>query len=284
LTPRDVTFTADDFGLSVAVNEAVEDAHRRGVLDAASLMVAGPAAADAVARARRLPSLRVGLHIVAVEGPCVLPYDELRAIAGPDGRLPSRQLGLAFRYALSRRARQQLGLEIRAQFAAFAATGLPLGHADAHKHMHLHPVVGTMAIAIGRDFGLPRLRIPAEPSAVLGACGEAATFGGRALHAWTAWLRTAARRAGLRTTDHCFGLRWSGHVTAERLQRLARHLPPGSSEIYLHPATLRDSELSRLMPDYQHEAEYRALLDPDVASAFGRLDRAVGATRAGCAS
>ncbi|HKM63142.1 MAG TPA: hopanoid biosynthesis-associated protein HpnK [Acidisphaera sp.] len=280
---REVTFTADDFGLSIAVNEAVEDAHRRGVLDAASLMVAGPAAEDAVARAKLLPDLQVGLHIVAVEGPCVLPYAELRAIAGPDGRLPPQQVELAFRYAMSRQAREQLAREIRAQFAAFAATGLTLGHADAHKHMHLHPVVGTTVIGTGREFGLTRLRVPAEPPAVMRACGERPTFGDRALHAWTGWLRTAARRAGLQTTDHCFGLRWSGHVTAERLTLLARHLPPGSSEIYLHPATGRAPELARWMLGYEHEAEYRALLDPEVARAFGRAAR-IGATRAATAS
>ena len=59
--------TADDFGLSLEVNEAVEQAHREGILTAASLMVSAPAAADAVARAKRLPSLRVGLHLVLVE-------------------------------------------------------------------------------------------------------------------------------------------------------------------------------------------------------------------------
>ena len=36
-------------GLSAAVNDAVERAHRDGILNTASLMVAGPAAADAVA-------------------------------------------------------------------------------------------------------------------------------------------------------------------------------------------------------------------------------------------
>jgi predicted glycoside hydrolase/deacetylase ChbG (UPF0249 family) len=39
-----VTFSADDFGLTVAVNEAVERAHRDGILDQASLMVGAPAA------------------------------------------------------------------------------------------------------------------------------------------------------------------------------------------------------------------------------------------------
>ena len=40
--------TADDFGAAVEVNEAVERAHRHGVLTAASLMVSGAAAHDAV--------------------------------------------------------------------------------------------------------------------------------------------------------------------------------------------------------------------------------------------
>ncbi|MGH7190361.1 MAG: ChbG/HpnK family deacetylase, partial [Acetobacteraceae bacterium] len=75
--PRQVVLTADDFGLSVAVNEAVERAHTEGILGAASLMVGGAAAEDAVARARQLPELRVGLHLVLVEGPAVLPREEI---------------------------------------------------------------------------------------------------------------------------------------------------------------------------------------------------------------
>jgi predicted glycoside hydrolase/deacetylase ChbG (UPF0249 family) len=68
-----VIFSADDFGLTEGVNEAVERAHRDGILDQASLMVAGPAVEDAVRRARALPSLRVGLHLVVIEGPAVSP-------------------------------------------------------------------------------------------------------------------------------------------------------------------------------------------------------------------
>ena len=55
--------TADDFGLHPTVNEAVERAHTDGILTAASLMVGAPAARDAIARARSLPRLRVGLHL-----------------------------------------------------------------------------------------------------------------------------------------------------------------------------------------------------------------------------
>ncbi|HEX4117353.1 MAG TPA: ChbG/HpnK family deacetylase, partial [Rhizomicrobium sp.] len=65
---KNLIVTADDFGAAVEVNQAVERAHQDGVLTAASLMVSGTAAADAVARARALPRLRVGLHLVLVDG------------------------------------------------------------------------------------------------------------------------------------------------------------------------------------------------------------------------
>ena len=49
-------------------------------------------------------------------------------------------------------------------------------------------------------------------------------------------------------------------MTTDRVRRLLAVLPDGVSEIYFHPATGRDTTLSRLMPNYQHEAELTTLL------------------------
>ena len=265
---RRLVLTADDFGLTASVNDAVEAAHREGVLTSASLMVAAPAAADAVRRARLLPALRVGLHLVVIDGLAVLAPAEIPDLLDRHGRFPSTQLRLGLRYAFGRRALHQLAAEIRAQFAAFAATGLRLDHADAHKHMHLHPVVGRLMIEIGREFGLRAIRIPAEPPAILARCGTRVGLDARVLYRWTMLLRRRARAAGLVSTDQCFGLAWSGHMTAERVLQLLAELPVGASEIYFHPATARHADLLRLMPDYEHEAELATLLDPRVARAL----------------
>jgi hopanoid biosynthesis associated protein HpnK len=256
-----VIFSADDFGLTPAVNEAIERAHREGILDQASLMVAGAAAQDAVRRARAMPSLRVGLHLVVIEGPAVSPPADIPDLVNAGGQFASDQARLGFRYFFRPSVRRQLAHEIRAQFAAFAATGLKLDHANAHKHMHLHPTVGRMMIEIGREFGLRSVRIPAEPPTALALAGTRVGIGDRALHAWTRVLRHQARTAGMTTNDHCFGLAWSGHMTRERVGRLLDHLPDGVSEIYFHPATRRDPVLDRLMPEYEHEAEFATLLD-----------------------
>ncbi len=261
------------------MNEAVEQAHREGVLTSASLMVAGPAAADAVRRAHALPSLKVGLHLVLVEGPAVLGRSEIPLLTLPNlplagqgrgagAQFPPGQLALALRYAFRPAARSQLAAEIRAQFAAFAATGLSLDHADAHKHMHLHPIVGRLLVDIGRDFGLRAVRVPAEPPAVLAQIDDRPGWGARAMHVWTGLLRRQVRRAGLLANDHAFGVAWSGHMTATRLVHLAKQLPPGLSEIYCHPASRRDPILVELMPEYEHEAELAALLDSRVAAAL----------------
>ena len=225
-------------------------------------MVGASAAADAVARARRLPQLRVGLHLVLVEGAATLPHDAVAPLTdAATNWFPSDQLALGVRYFFSPAARRAMHREIRAQFEAFAATGLPLDHANAHKHMHLHPTVGGSLIAIGREFGLRAVRVPSEP-ALPGLPSN------RALRQWCRVLREQVRAAGLRSTDHCFGLGWSGQMTAARVRSILRHLPPGSSEIYFHPAARRDPELDRLMPGYAHEAELAALLDPAVLRAL----------------
>jgi hopanoid biosynthesis associated protein HpnK len=258
---KTVTFSADDFGLTEAVNEGIERAHRDGVLQAASLMVAAPAAADAVRRARANPALRVGLHLVVIEGPATLPPAEIPDLVDAAGQFPSDQLKLGLNYFFRPRIRRQLLAEIQAQFAAFAATGLTLDHANAHKHMHLHPTVGAMMLRAGAPHGLRRIRVPAEPPSIMALCGTSASAGDKLLYQWTRLLRRQARAAGVATNDHCFGLAWSGHMTIDRIRRLLPHLPDCDSEIYFHPAVRRDAVLDRLMPSYEHEAEMMALLE-----------------------
>ncbi len=60
---RRLIVNADDFGHSAAVNAGVVEAHERGLVTSASLMVRRPAAAAAAAYARSRPELGLGLHV-----------------------------------------------------------------------------------------------------------------------------------------------------------------------------------------------------------------------------
>ena len=155
--------TADDFGLCLAVNEAVEEAHRRGILSAASLMVGARAARDAADRARRLPSLRVGLHVVVVDGPPISPPHTVPDLVDPRGEFSSHLFRAGIKFFFRPRVRRQLEREIRAQFQAFRDMGLALDHVNCHNHMHLHPTIGRIILEVGREYGLRAMRYPYEP-------------------------------------------------------------------------------------------------------------------------
>ena len=268
ITLKQVIFTADDFGLSPAVNLAVERAHREGVLNTTSLMVGASAAADAVARARRNPGLRVGLHLVVVDGRPVLPATALPALVDVDGRFGCDLLRAGLRYFFLPAARRQLAREIRAQFEAFRATGLELDHVDSHHHLHLHPTILGLLLEIGRDYGLRAVRVPAEP-ALLGLLdGEPGATGRRLtnlfLLPWTQLIRRRLRARRLATTDCVVGLHDTGRMNADRLQEVLRRCPDGSVEIFLHPA-VADAQGPWPLSVAASAEELAALLSPAVS-------------------
>ncbi len=244
---RRLIVTADDFGADVAVNDAVERAHRDGILTAASLMVAAPAAADAIARARTMSRLGVGLHLVLVEGVPALPPAQIPTLVGSDGRFRTDMARAALRIFLDPAARRQLTAEVEAQFAAFATTGLPLDHVNAHKHFHLHPTIASTVLRVGRRYGMRAIRAPVER-------------GNRGVEAlWARLLQRRMRRAGLFVPDQVIGLAWTGAFDAERMRAALAALPPGVTELYTHPASTDD--WLGAAPGYRYRAELAALTD-----------------------
>ena len=273
--------TADDFGASTEINEAVVQAHRKGVLTTASLMVSAPAAEDAVRRARELETLRVGLHVVLVDGAPTLPEAAVTRLVNGDGRFLDDPVEAGMRFWFSPRARTQLESEIRAQFEAFATTGLAFDHVNAHHNFHLHPTVAEIVVRLATEFGAPAVRVPDEP--VLEAiCRDPAERRRRRrqralLGPFSARLRARARRLGLATPDAVFGFYDTGAMDTEKLVRAIANVPDGLTEIYLHPATR-----VRAAVDVPHpasapaaEREFRALVHPRTRRVVEKFDIAL---------
>lgn len=271
---KNLIVTADDFGAAPQVNDAVMAAHAEGILTAASLMVSAPAAADAVARARATPTLKVGLHLVLVEGRPTLPVAQVPDLVDRNGffRTGMARAGAAMFFLPH--VRRQLAAEIEAQFAAFAATGLKLDHVNAHKHFHLHPTIAALVEKMAMAHGVMGARVPLEPQDVLARIEPRRWSPVVALT--TPFARRLARRfgrAGLTAPDQVFGLAWSGAMTAPRLAGLLENLPDGLSEIYLHPAT---ESWPGAVPGYCYRDEFAALLDPRMPALIAAGDIHLG--------
>jgi hopanoid biosynthesis associated protein HpnK len=265
---RQLIVTADDFGVDVRVNEAVERAFTQGILTSASLMVGADAASDAVERARRLPGLAVGLHITLADGRPVLSAKRIPALVDREGRFRNDLFGSGVRWFFRPAVRRQLAAEIDAQFAAFVRTGLVLDHANAHKHLHLHPTVGSLIVRIGRGYGLSALRIPDEPRRIVRRADPKTRIPRSFLRPVLSMLRRRAASAHLMVNDHAFGLAWSGAMTEERLLALIPLLPAGISELYAHPATGDSSTMPHAVPSYRYRDELDALTSPRVRAAL----------------
>lgn len=237
---RTLTVTADDFGVSEDVNAAVLEAHRDGIVTAASLMVTGAACGEAVALARANPGLSVGLHLVLVDGRSALPAREIPHLVMPDRSFEKSPLRAGLRYQFSSAARSELRREVRAQLERFRRTGLALSHVDGHHHLHLHPVVLAILADLAPEFAIPEIRLPEEELGTALVLDRRRTFQKIVSSAIFRRLRRHGERrlraTGVRHSDRVYGLHATGRIDEEYLLHLIPRMRGDRVELYAHPS------------------------------------------------
>lgn len=243
-----VIIHADDFGLHPSLNEAIEIAHRGGLVSSASVMPLGPAFTDALHRARSLPALDLGLHFTLVGVPTLPPT-----------------LG-AFLSAYARRQMPTRVIEdhLRRQFDALG--GLEISHIDSHQHLHALPGIMRVVCRFAAQNGIRAVRLPLD-----GPAYASVPAGRRAQAAALAAMSRLSRRYieayGLRTSDHFSGMAVSGHLTAPTLRAYLQHAKLGLTEIVCHPGT-DNHVLSQVFDwDYDWQGELAALCSGEVRAA-----------------
>src|SRR5215469_14201587 len=135
---RFLIVNADDFGRNDAVNAAVVESFRNGIVTSTSIVATGPAFDQAVALAKELPELGVGIHLAATEYIPVLPPAQIPRLVNAEGQFYPR--GEQFRrIAVYPRMQEDLLHEWDAQISKVVNAGISLTHIDGHGHCHAHP-------------------------------------------------------------------------------------------------------------------------------------------------
>lgn len=253
LKMKHLIITADDFGLSPEINTAVLQAHTRGILTSASLMVSAPAAAEAVAMAKEAPTLKVGLHLTLVEGTSVLSSEAIPGLVDADRRFSDRIVWSGIRYFFSRRLQREIAKECEAQICKFLETGLPIDHLNSHNHLHIHPAVAPVVIALAKKYSIPAVRVP------------------HGIFPFAPLLRRRLEKAGIACNDAIFGLSETGAMVEGAWEKIIPRIGEGITEVYTHPATATTGILKKTTPGYRHQEELEALLNPAIR---GRLEKA----------
>jgi chitin disaccharide deacetylase len=135
---RILVVNADDLGMSAAVNAGIAEAHERGIVTSASLMVRQGEAAAAAEYARTHPRLAVGLHLDLgqwdyVNGEWMVAYER----CAPDDAVA-------------------VEAECRAQLELFRGLlDRDPTHLDSHQHMHMSEPVASVASRLAAELGVP---------------------------------------------------------------------------------------------------------------------------------
>jgi len=238
---RRLIVNADDLGRTRGINEGIFEAHRRGIVTSATLMVNYEPAREAVAMLESTPRLALGLHVALTGGAPTLPADQVPSLVDTRGLLPAKPEGL--RAADPR----EIVLEARAQLQRFRElTGREPTHFDSHHHSHRIPAVCDALIELARECDRP----------VRGASLE---------------VKQRLAEAGVGTSD-AFVERFFGETASlPVLLEILSELESGTTELMCHPGRVDDTLRSGSSYVDERESELTVLTDPRAAAAVEEL-------------
>lgn len=277
---RRLVVNADDLGLTAGVNDGIFDAHELGILTSASLFANAPATADAIRRARALPSIGIGAHLTLVDGTPTLPPGRVPSLVGDDGRFRASWKPFIVACLQRRVSLVEVAQELTAQIERLRDAGVALTHLDAHKHVHAYPPVFAVVARLAVRFGVPVVRVPYEQSSAWSAwlspgCDDHERRTARrqallnaAMWTWAQRNYRAAASLGLRTPGF-IGRIHTGVLSRKTLKHALRASRSAVTELMVHPGYVDDELLragTRLLESRRRELdllcdlETRALL------------------------
>jgi predicted glycoside hydrolase/deacetylase ChbG (UPF0249 family) len=235
---------ADDLGRTEGINAGIFEAHRRGLVTSATLMVGYPAAEEAAAQLDDHPQLGIGLHVALTGQAPLLPPEEVPSLVDSAGYFPKNPDG----FGLLDLDPAQVLAEIRAQLHRFQhLTGHLPTHLDSHHHSHRHPIICQAVVTLAGEYKLPVRKSSKEV--------------GERLH-----------HAGIPTTEffveHFFG----EQARQDVLLRILDEVPIGVTELMCHPAHVDDELRNTSSYAEERQRELEVLTHPDALLAMQRLN------------
>jgi len=245
--PR-LIINADDLGLTSGVNRAIEEASRAGAITSATLMANSQAFAEAVETAKTLPGLKIGCHIVLIDGEPLCRG--LSSLTNGTTKFESSLKDFALAALRKRLSPDEIQREAVAQISKIQSAGITVTHVDTHKHTHIFPHVLAPILKAAKACGIHAIRNPFEPFSAwpLGMIASRPGLWTRAievalLQRFAGAFREKVRQEGMLTTNGAAGVIATGSLNQRLLLATIHSLPEGTWELVCHPGYM-DSDLS----------------------------------------
>jgi predicted glycoside hydrolase/deacetylase ChbG (UPF0249 family) len=238
-------FNADDLGRTIGINDGIFEAHARGLVRSATMMVGYESSWDAGRRLAEHPDLGVGLHLTLSGARPTLPAAQVPSLVDERGLFPRKP-----EFFVEPKFDEVLA-EARHQLRLFhEMTRRVPTHFDSHHHSHRHPVVAEAVVTLASELGVPVRR-----------SSEA--------------LAERFRVGNVKSTDSFSEAFYGTGATTGVLLDLLAHASTGhlgaSVEVMCHPGYADPSLRAESDYSYAREGEIAVLCDPALLEVFRSL-------------
>ncbi len=277
---RRLVINADDFGLTSGVNRAIAEAHEHGIVTSTTLMANAHAFDEAAVLAHSLATsdsrLRVGCHVVLLDGEPLLPTNQVASLLQPNPgngcfRLRDNLSDFAIASFRHKLVPGEIEAEAAAQMERIQAAGVQVSHFDTHKHAHMFPAVLRPLLRAARACKVPAVRNPFGQvwplpwSSILRTRRLWKRFAQlNVLRNFATNFRREVESHGLRTTDGSLGVLVTGVLDLKLFTAIADSMPEGTWEFVCHPGH-SDADLDQVQTRLRHsrEQELQLLTSPE---------------------
>jgi chitin disaccharide deacetylase len=237
--------SADDWGLSPAVNRGILHLAQEGVVRRASVMVDAPFVTQGLSALQSIEGFETGLHFNLTYAfgrkPALIWKSPAKAL-----------VALYWACLFSKKPMlERISEELRKQLETARALGLKITYLDGHHHVHVFPIISSAVAKVCREYGIQSVRVPFDPHSL--------QFSHWIIGRLARWAQPDFERAGIKALPFLYPSLKEFENPAKLRQKLLAH--PGY-EVLVHPAD--EDDVSKLpIPDSysaQRVTEYRALL------------------------
>jgi len=240
---RQLIINADDFGVCLETNKAIEHIFNEGTISSTTIMTPCPHANDAIAKAKANPKIKMGLHITT-NAEWTQQWGQWGAVATNVPSLVDAKgyfFSTVAEFASSAKT-DEVAIEMEAQYQFLVAHGIVPTHADSH----MGSVYGLSGVSFMKEtlefcarhklpFRFPKnienskalTGMDAIPAPLVTMHGQAVAY---------------ANALGVKLIDNLFSstVDFAEITSYEKLKEiyfgLISNLPEGVSELFLHPS------------------------------------------------
>ncbi|MDP8299168.1 MAG: ChbG/HpnK family deacetylase [Candidatus Tantalella remota] len=238
---KNLIVNADDIGLSASINEAARDCYNSGSITGVSVISCGSAFREGAAILRDIKKTDVGVHLTLTGGfpPREKETSRIKGLLAGKRSFVKGYGPFLVKYLRGTLKTDEIYRELKAQVSRVKDVGLTITHLDSHEHVHMLPPVLKVTLELAKEFDVPYIRLPLEPSGAAGvdlSMKDLARYAGLKVFAYASKKRLVSGTTGC--NDAFLGHFHSGRMNKEILLKLLDIVPEGVCELAMHPGVM----------------------------------------------